>query len=260
MYSKNLGSFVAYCFGLTLLTILIFAALQWLNIPAGHFVDWLIGILTMWWLLVIVTVPWNVHFEAKAVLAEAAQSAASKIDVDQKQLKYVSRVAGISLVIAILLHLFSALGLFALSAYGITPVGYIGSGAALLLTLLRPSVRAYQYLWERLLAIKQQVKYPREDVLELRSRTKQLESMVQHIQVELDPAQPKSFAAQQSRSLDELRERLQTVATQQHRLEDENQREHERLLREGQNAVAKLSADSKFLDHFREIVRMIKSA
>ena len=27
-----------------------------------------------WWLLLIVTVPWNIHFEAKEVLAEAAES------------------------------------------------------------------------------------------------------------------------------------------------------------------------------------------
>ncbi|MFN8656658.1 MAG: hypothetical protein U0105_09985 [Candidatus Obscuribacterales bacterium] len=41
---------------------------------------------------------------------------------------------------------------------------------------------------------------------------------------------------------------------------EEGQKEHERLLREGQNAIAKLSADSQFLDHVREIVRLIKSA
>lgn len=62
------------------------------------------------------------------------------------------------------------------------------------------------------------------------------------------------------RSIDEMREQLQNVMTKQNRMQEENQREHERLLREGQNAIAKLSADSQFLDHVREIVRLIKSA
>lgn len=260
MYSKQLSAFLSYCFGLALVTILTFAAIRWLNVPTGHFIDWIIGTLTAWWLLVIVTVPWNVYFEAKTVAAEAAHSASIGIIVDQKQIKYVNRLERNAMIVSISLHVFSAAGLFCLSACGITPVGYIGSAAALLLTAVRPSVRAYEYLWERLVAIKHQVKYPREDVIELRQRTQTLESKVESLEHQLDPAKPKSFARQQTQVLEEIRDKLHTVATTQNRLQDENEREHAKLLREGQNAIAKLSADSQFLDHVREIVRLIKSA
>jgi hypothetical protein len=260
MYSRHLGQFISYCTGLTLVTIMIFGALRWLNIPSGHFIDWIIGTLTLWWLLVIVTVPWNVYFEAKAVSAEAAHSTSIGITVDQKQMKYVKNVERIALTVAISLHIFSALGLFALSACGISPVGYVASAAALLLTAVRPSVRAYEYLWERLVAIKHRVQYPREDVVELRNRTLVLEQKVEALEQQLDTARPASFAAAQTRSLEELKIKLNTVSSNQNRLQDENQREHERLLREGQNAIAKISSDSQFLDHVREIVRLIKSA
>ena len=53
-----------------ILLLLIFAILQWLDIPAGSFIDWVIAIATFEWLLLIVTVPWNIHFEAKEVLAD----------------------------------------------------------------------------------------------------------------------------------------------------------------------------------------------
>jgi hypothetical protein len=260
MYSRQLGAFVGYCFGLTLLTILIFSALRWLNIPSGHFVDWIIGTATLWWLLVIVTVPWNVYFEARGVADEAAHSASIGINLEAKQLQYVNNVSRNALIIAIALHFASAAGLFALSAAGITPVGYIGSGAALLLTVLRPSVRAYEYLWERLLSIRHRVKYPREDVVELRNRTQTLEAQVASLERQLNPAEPHSFAANEMRTHEEIKVRLQTVATEQNRSRDENAREHERLAHEAQNGIAKLSADSQFLDHVREIVRLIKSA
>ena len=260
MYSRHLGQFISYSIGLTLLTVLTFAALRYFNIPAGHFIDWIIGTLTLWWLMVIVTVPWNVYFEAKAVSAEAAHSTSIGIAIDQKHMKYVMKVERVALTVAISLHIFSTVGLFALSAYGISPVGYVASAAALLLTAVRPSVRAYEYLWERLMAIRQTVKYPREDVVELRNRTQVLEQKVEALEHQLDTDRPESFAASQIRTHEELKIRLNSVSSNYNSFQDENQREHQQLLREGQNAIAKISSDSQFLDHVREIVKLIKSA
>ena len=68
--------------------LLIFAILQWLHVPAGSFIDWVIAIAIFEWLLVIVRVPWNIHFEAKEVLAQAVESTEKGIVVDDKQVKY----------------------------------------------------------------------------------------------------------------------------------------------------------------------------
>ena len=73
--------------------LLAFGILQWLHIPAGSFLDWVIAVAIFEWLLVIVTVPWNIHFEAKAVLDEAAVSAQKGIKVDEKQVEYAKVVA-----------------------------------------------------------------------------------------------------------------------------------------------------------------------
>ncbi len=260
MPSLRLGIFISYCFWLTLITIGAFAALRWLNIPSGHLIDWIIGIATSWWLLVIVTVPWNVYFEAKTVADEADHSKSLGIAVDEPQIKYVKSLSIKALILAISLHIVSAAGLFALSANGITPVGYVGSGAALLLTILRPMVRAYEYLWQRLAAIRQRIKYPREDVIELRNRMQSAEQKVKALESQLDASNPKSFAAMTQRSREDFKIRLENVAKEQNQLRDQNAREHERLARDAQLGIAKLSADSQFLDHVREIVRLIKSA
>lgn len=260
MFQKSLGAFVSYTFGLTVVTIIAFFAFNALHIESGQFIDWISGLLTVWWLLVIVTVPWNVHFEAKAVLDEFAHSRTVGIKIDEKHEKYVKAVSNYSIAIAIALHLLSAGALFMLSATGISKVGYVGSVVALLLTVVRPAYRAYEYMWQQLNAIKQRVKYPREDVVELRASVGELQSKVTALEHALDPNRVQSFAYEQKRSIADLQHRLERLGAEQARMNDSNVLEHQILRREAETAVAKISADNQFLDHVREIVRMIKTA
>jgi hypothetical protein len=260
MQMKSLGGFVSHLFSLLFLLVVFFVVLSWLKMPSGAMIDWIVGVVTAWWLYVIVTIPWDVYFEAKGVIDEADQSRAIGISVNETQQIYVQKVRDRALLISIALHLISAAALFALSFFHITPVGYIASIAALLLTALRPSIRAYHYLWERLRAIRQQVKYPREDVVELRQRTRTLEDQVKLLTRQLDVNAHESFAAEQVRAVHELKIKVTALQSTQDRMADDNQRAHEKILREGQLAMTKISADSQFLDNVREIVRLIKSA
>ncbi|MBD2594815.1 hypothetical protein H6G74_10800 [Nostoc spongiaeforme FACHB-130] len=252
--------FISSILGIFTILLLAFGVLQWFHIPAGNFLDWIIGGASFWWLLVIVTVPWNVHFQAKEVLAEAAQSSEKGIPVDGKQVKYVQLLAKRSLWLAIALHIFSAIGLYILAATGISAVGYISSGAALLLTILRPAIRAYEYLYARLTMISQEWKYPREDIYELRNRFSELEQKVQYIQEQLNPEESYSLPATQQRFADETRKELSRILANLEELRATNQTEHERLAREARNAIAQLSTDGQFLDHVREIIRFFKTA
>ena len=163
-------NFIGINFGIGILVLLVFGILQWLHVSVGSFLDWVIAVAIFEWLLAIVTVPWNIHFEAKTVVDEAAVSKQKGMQVDDKQVEYAKVVAKRSLIVAIALHLLSAAGLYALAATGISIIGYISSGAALLLTVLRPAVRIYEYLATRLAMIRQELTYPREDVWELRNR------------------------------------------------------------------------------------------
>jgi hypothetical protein len=252
--------FISSIVGIVVVVLTAFGLLQWLHIPAGSFLDWVIGGASFWWLLVIVTVPWNVHFQAKEVLAEAAQSIEKRIPVDEKQVKYVQVLAKRSLWLALALHLFSAIGLYTLAATGISAVGYISSGAALLLTVLRPAIRAYEYLYARLTMIRQEWKYPREDIIELRDRFSVLEQKIQVLEEQLDGEKSYSIPAIQKRFSDETRRDLAKIAAKLEELRATNQTEHERLSREARNAIAQLSTDGQFLDHVREIIRFFKTA
>ena len=246
--------------GLGILTLLVFGLLQWLHISTGHFLDWVIGVASFWWLLVIVTVPWNVHLEAREVLAEGSASRANEIAVDPKQLNYVEMIAKRSLTVAIALHVLSAVGLYILAATGISAVGYVSSGAALLLTALRPAVRFYQYLAARLRMIRQEFTYPRRDVIELQNRFEALERSVKGLQEQLDPEEPYSWVATHQRYWEETRKGLAQLEASMAQLEAHNNAEHQRLARDSENAIAQLTADSQFLDNVREIIRFFKTA
>lgn len=253
-------NFIGWSAALGIITLLLFGILQWLHISAGHFLDWVIGVASFWWLLVVVTVPWNVYFEAKSVLVDGEQSAEKGIQIDAKQVNYAKLVATRSLTVAIALHILSTLGLYTLAATGISAVGYISSGAALLLTVLRPAIRLYEYLATRLAMIRQEFKYPREDVYQLRDRVMILEQNIDQIQPQLDPENEHSWVAKQNRNWEQTRKDVARLGASLDQLEAQNEAEHKRLAREAQQAIAQLTTDSQFLDHVREIIRFFKTA
>lgn len=253
-------SVISINIGIVFSVLLVFGILKWLQIPTGSFLDWVIAVAIFEWLLAIVTIPWNIHFEAKEVIAEATESTEKGIKIEQKQVNYAQVIAKRSLFAAITLHLISAIGFYTLAVLGISAIGYLGSVAALLLTILRPAIRAYQYLAARLTMIREQVKYPREDILELRHRFRELEATVQRIEENLNPEYPDSWVATQKRQWEATRHDLNRIAANLEELKANNQAEHNRLSREAEQAIAQLSTDGQFLDHVREIIRFFKSA
>lgn len=254
------GGFISFSCGFPLFALLVFAVLQWFHIPAGNFLDWLIGAVSFWWLTIVVTVPWNIHFEAKSVLADAAESQREAITIEPQQVQYATKIAQRSLWVAILLHILSAIGLYALAATGISAIGYVSSGAALLLTALRPAIALYRYLAERLGRIRHTFRYPREDVMELRERMLHLEQQVNHFAYQLNLEHADGFAATQQRLLTALRQDLTQLAATQEHLNVSNQADHERLSREARTAIAQLSTDGEVLNHVREIIQFFKNA
>ncbi|MBE9139916.1 hypothetical protein IQ254_22420 [Nodosilinea sp. LEGE 07088] len=246
--------------GLVLVLMVIFGLAQWWQIPVGTFTDWLVGLVSFGWLLTLTTVPWNIYFEAKGALNEAALSIENGIAVDDRQVGYVRSLAYWSLRLVLSLHLATALGLYLLASLGISQLGYWGSAAALLLSGLRPAIRAYQYFATRIATIQQQFKYPREDVVWLRDRLTQAETQIERLSTQLDTDDPASWAATEQRQRQALRQDLTVLATEVTTLNATNQAEHQRLALEGRQAIAQLSADGQFLEHVREIIRFFKAA
>ena len=261
MLQRNFGIFLYYSFGLVIIVVMIFAAMKWLHVPGvGSVLDWLIGIASAWWLLFIVTVPWNIHFEARETITDAELSRKAEITVDSEDEEYAHKIARYSLILALALHVASSAALLSLSLAHITPVGYVASVAALLLTVVRPAHRLYEYIKQRLSEIRKQMKYPREDLNKLLSRIDELETLTEVLKEEIDPEKVDSWASHVEKRADSIESDMVAVNDRIQKLDLINREEHNRLEREGEKAIARISADGEFLDHVSEIIRFIKTA
>ena len=252
--------FIIRGFALTLLIMLAFALTRWFNLEAGRLLDWVIGVGAFWWLLVVATVPWNIHFQARGVLSDAADSINKTIAVQPAHLTYARRWARLSLLGAVVLHVVSALVLYWIAASGISAIGYVGAGAALLLTGLRPSLRGYEYVAVRLMNIGQEVRYPRDDVGSLRATVEELRDKLATLEHTLDPTAEDSWATQQVAADEQNRTSLIQMQTRTQELTALNQAEDRQISREIEHAVGQLTTDGQVVEHVRELVRFWKSA
>lgn len=267
MTSYEARSFGGFSVCLVLLTLFVFAILRWLQIPSGSFLDWMIGLASFWWLLAIVTIPWNIHFSAKQALDNAVLSQEKNLHIDPKSLVYVRKVAQRSFVVAIGLHVISAIGLYGLAAVGISTIGYVSSIATLLLTGLRPAIVFYHYLVTRLNAIDQSFKFPREDVLTVSERLTETSDRlnatlerVESLEREFCWDYADSFAARQAGRMDTIASELQALGVEHRQQTIEAQADRERLRAEARAAIAQITADGQFLEHVREIIRFVKTS
>lgn len=257
MHPRN---FFAPLAAITVLVLIAFAVLKQLEIPAGTLVDWVIGIGICWWLAGVVTLPWNTHFAAKEVVNEALASREKGIVVKEESIQFARRLSKRFWWIAIILHLVTALVLYGLAYFQITSIGYLASVAALVLTFFRPLQRAYEHLSSRLYAMSHEIRYPREDVYELRNRVSVLEEQLKAVKDSLDVESKESWAytlemarLQAETRINRLENELQEELVQ-------NQKAHEQLARQTAGEIAKLSEDAQFLNQVRDLVRFVKNA
>lgn len=255
--SKN---YFFYFFLITVLILALFATLQHLNIPAGTFVDWLIGLGTFWWLMGITTIPWNMYFAAREVLDEAAISSSKGIPVNAANVAYARKLSGRFLTIAVTLHIVSAVALYFLAYFHITAVGYFAAIAALLLTFARPLSRLYDYIATRLQRMRTEIRYPRDDVYEWTVKTTNLEARTEHLETYFNPEDPGAWVNKQQESITQLKDKITALAVELDQLRLTNQKEHERLSRKSEEEIARLSEDAQFLNQIRELIRFIKKA
>lgn len=261
---KNLFRFLGAAALLSVGALIVLAILQWLDIPAGRFVDWVVGVLSFWWLTLIVTVPWNIHFDARRVLSDAAQSKKRNIELDPKRLAHVAQIARRALMAALTLHVVSAIALYWIAIAGVSPVGFVAAVVALLLTALRPGIRLYEYLAHQLRQIGREVRYPREDVVELLRRVSDLEDML-NLKKETSWAMVQVKAAQDNEAFShqlkaDTATSIQQLTTSLDQLRTENMVDHQRLGTEYRQALAQVTEDRRFLEHIREIIRFVKKA
>lgn len=256
----SFGKFASALFLLAIGALVVFFTLQWMHVPIGSLIDWIVGVAIVWWLAVVVTLPWNAHFAALGVVQEAQASRARGIAVNEEHVAFAQRMATRFRLLALGLHLLTAVVLFVLAYYRVVAVGYPAAIAAMVLTFARPAAQAYEHLAERLRSMKYQVHYPREDVEELRARVRELEVRLRSVNSALEEEKEGSWAYQLAQTQAVVRRQLDRLDGSLEELARTNAREHEALARQTALEIAKLSEDARFLNQVRELIRFVKTA
>lgn len=251
---------IQFFVSVTIFALIVFGILNLLEWEAGELMDWIVGLAIFLWLMIIVTVPWNAHFRAKEVLDDAEISKRKEIMVVEEALEFTKRVAKRSLIVAITLHIISAISLFLISPYlNISAMGHLGALAALLLTFLRPSVRFYEYLNEKLSTIKQEFRYPREDMYELLNKVEDIKYRLEQVELDLsDEPEKNSWKKQVNEQHLHVNQLLDKQQVEFDDFKTNCNGEFESIRSEHQEKLAKITADSKVLDSVREIASFIK--
>jgi hypothetical protein len=227
----------------------------WLQLPISPNLDAVIGVITLLWLYFVVTVPWNMVFQAKQVLFDAQTSRQRGISIDPDAITYAQRWARIALWIALALHVFTAAVLSAVAYSGIGLIGWLGAAAAIVLTLLRPGLRAYAHVCDRLGRFAREVEVPREDAIELRRRLLLVEQQLAAL-----GQQCAAEAYQTAQRLQTIENRATEAADQHDNLAEHLRLEVVRVEREAKNSVAQVLGDAAVVGHVRELVRFFKTA
>ena len=258
--SINTGVFLGSLLITGFLVLLAYGITQWLGMDPGNLRNWVVGLLVLWWLVTIVTLPWDLYFKARALLLDTQHSHKEGMSIAESDVVYVKRWAKLSFIIAIALHLVSAVGLALLEVYGVSELGYFASAAAILLMGLRPALRAYDYLVARLSNIGRDIRYPRDDVLAVKNQAEVLREQLDKVLKVLDLDNNSSWAST-------LETRIKTQTTEQEKLRHEleelrrtNDESHRQLAHEAEVAASKIAGGAKVIGHVRELVRFFKDA
>ncbi|NUP76236.1 MAG: hypothetical protein HOV96_01645 [Nonomuraea sp.] len=175
---------------LLLVSLLVTAITAWLVLYAGVPLSTLLslglGAICLVWLVVILTLPWNLCFAARHVVHEIAVSREAGIEVAAHREEEARTIARRMLVLAVAGHVASAGVIAVITFFSGRQVGYYFAGFYLLATAFRP-VGAYAgHLRERVRTLGGEIRYPRADVVALRDQVAALTAVTERLTQEVE--------------------------------------------------------------------------
>jgi hypothetical protein len=201
--------------------------ITWLAHLAGVNVSTLVsiaaGTAALGWLIVLVSAPWNLYFGAWQVLAEIDSSRRHGVRVESASEIEARRIGRRMLWFALGGHLVTAIGAGLIGYLANETAGYYFAGFYLLSAAIRPAVAYFSHLRSRIGELTREARYPRDDVVVLKSEVQNLTAAVRRLDVELPRASraaDNELRAMTTRLTGDLTHSQQRLVTDVTRLED----------------------------------------
>jgi polyhydroxyalkanoate synthesis regulator phasin len=247
--------------------------IAWLAHVAGVDLSQLLSVVAgagaLGWLIVLVSVPWNLYFGARQVLAGIEASRRRDIHVEPGDEAEARRIQRRMLGFALGGHVVTALGAGLIGYLAKETAGYYFMGFYLLSAAIRPAVAYFSHLRNRIGELTRETSYPRDDVVTLRSSVDDLTATVKRLEEEL-PQATTQLAARLTGDLTHAQQRLVSDLA---RLEDaqatdrqaareradELGRKVDRITRQVETTLDGLSDHQELQAGLRALVRMIRA-
>ncbi|MGW2560842.1 hypothetical protein ACWCXB_16670 [Streptomyces sp. NPDC001514] len=208
------------------------------------------GVLGLLWLLVLLTVPWNLYFRAHAVLAEIAVSREKGLEVSTARDAEAARIARMMLRAAVAGHVVTAGAVVVVTMATGRVTGYWFAGFFLLSTLFRPAGAYFAQLRRRLGTLLKDVTYPRDDVVELRARVDRVEAGTKVLE---------DKAEEHYRAFAELRRTVDALGMASYERADEADRKIAALGREFESTVNRLTDNQEIIAGVKAFLRLLRA-
>ncbi|WP_218021398.1 hypothetical protein, partial [Nocardia crassostreae] len=156
--------------------IIVVAALAiWAEVDTETVIGAGLGFIRFFWLVVVITVPWNVYFAARQAGHRAEAARRRQVSVHPEYDAEITTLSKRTLTIAIAAHVLSAVIAALVAVLSGYAIGYYAAGFFLGSMVLRPAAAYFAYLRTRIATISHEVAYPPDDVRELRQRLEDVE-------------------------------------------------------------------------------------
>ncbi|MFE6286898.1 hypothetical protein [Streptomyces sp. NPDC057877] len=208
------------------------------------------GVLSLLWLLFLLTLPWNLYFRAHSVLAEIAVSREKGMEVPTARDAEAARIARTMLRAAVAGHVLTAAVVFAVTWASGEFTGYWFVAFFLLSTFFRPAAAYFGQLRRRLGTLLKDVTYPRDDVVELHARLDRTEAGARVLEEK---------AEDHYRALAELRRTVDALAMSAYERAEEADRRIAALGREFESTVNRLTDNQEIIAGVKAFLRLLRT-
>lgn len=146
------------------------------------------GAISLAWMIVLVTVPWNLYFAARQLTAEMVVSRDRGITVRADQDAEAGRIGRRMLLFALGGHAGTAVAAAVIAYVSGAAAGYYFAGFYLLSAAVRPAVAYFAHLRDRIRALTRETTHPRDDVASLKHKVDTMATTLSGLQAELGQA------------------------------------------------------------------------
>jgi hypothetical protein len=267
--SKNSSTrLIAWWFVLlaaALLALLVAWAARVVRIPTATLLTIAVLVVTLSWLVVLVTVPWNLYFAARRAAQDMAVSRDRGITVRPDYDDEARRISRRMLRLALGGHVGTAIAATAIAFASGNKTGYYVAGLFLLATTFRPASAYLVHVRERIKVFTRESMQPRDDVITLRERMDEVSALARQSADELYRTQAElADTIEHTRSLlsadlSRLRDTQEAQRAQARERHDVLERQIDQMVRRIEATLDGISDHQELLAGLRALVRMVRS-